>query len=267
MVIRRIREHVADHNWFAVAIDLGIVVLGVLIATQVSNWNEARLESRQGQSYRARLADELDFNTRQHRAQEAYYINVRNHGMAALGALRSGQIADPPQFLINAYQLTQIDPAPAKSYIYNEMVSAGHVSRIGNERVQEAASDYYVQVSANDRQNQVTTPYRDIVRAIVPFEIQEEIHLKCGDVLIYYRKRMIGQRLREPCTARFDPLLARKAAAAIQREPNIERELVRYIGATNERLSSFGFSLLMAGDLRAALDSDQDKPSAAPALP
>jgi hypothetical protein len=31
MVIRRIREHVATHNWFAVAVDLGIVVIGVFI--------------------------------------------------------------------------------------------------------------------------------------------------------------------------------------------------------------------------------------------
>ena len=44
MVIRRIRDHVASHNWFAVAIDLGIVVVGVFLGTQANNWNEARIE-------------------------------------------------------------------------------------------------------------------------------------------------------------------------------------------------------------------------------
>ncbi|WP_309602167.1 hypothetical protein [Sphingomonas sp.] len=267
MVIRRIRDHVADQNWFAVAIDLAIVVLGVLIATQVSNWNEARIEAEQGRSYRARLVDELDYNTRQHRAQQAYYIQVRGHGVAALSALRSGQVTDSARFVIDAYQLTQIDPAPAKSYIYNEMISAGLVSRIGNERVQEAASDYYVQVSANDRQNQMTFPYREIIRAIVPREIQGEIQQKCGDVLIYYRKRIVGQRLREPCTARFDPLLASQAAAAIRREPNIERDLVRYIGSTEERLDSFRFSLMMAADLHAALGLGERQREGTPAVP
>ena len=41
-MIRRIREHVAHHNWFAVAIDLAIVVIGVFLGTQASNWNQTR---------------------------------------------------------------------------------------------------------------------------------------------------------------------------------------------------------------------------------
>ena len=37
MVIRRIREHVAAQNWFAVGIDVVIVVVGVVVGTQVNN--------------------------------------------------------------------------------------------------------------------------------------------------------------------------------------------------------------------------------------
>ena len=39
MILRRITEHVKAQNWFAVAIDFVIVVMGVLIGIQVSNWN------------------------------------------------------------------------------------------------------------------------------------------------------------------------------------------------------------------------------------
>ena len=42
MVIRRIRDHVASHDWFAVAIDVVIVLLGVFLGTQMNNWNEGR---------------------------------------------------------------------------------------------------------------------------------------------------------------------------------------------------------------------------------
>jgi len=42
MLLRRMTQHVKDQNWFAVVIDFLIVVLGVLVATQVSNWNSAR---------------------------------------------------------------------------------------------------------------------------------------------------------------------------------------------------------------------------------
>lgn len=50
MLLRRITEHVKAQNWFAVAIDFVIVVVGVFIGIQVSNWNEAcsdRLSERE----------------------------------------------------------------------------------------------------------------------------------------------------------------------------------------------------------------------------
>lgn len=85
MVIRRIREHVAAQNWFAVAIDLAIVVVGVFLGTQANNWNAARIEAEQGRSYRARLIDELDFNARQYRVQIAYYRHVRGQRPRRVG--------------------------------------------------------------------------------------------------------------------------------------------------------------------------------------
>ena len=44
MVARRIREHVASYNWFAVLVDLIVVTIGVFIGIQASNWNSARIE-------------------------------------------------------------------------------------------------------------------------------------------------------------------------------------------------------------------------------
>ena len=46
MRLRRINEHVKTQNWFAVGLDFVIVVVGVFIGIQVSNWNEARGDQR-----------------------------------------------------------------------------------------------------------------------------------------------------------------------------------------------------------------------------
>lgn len=46
MILRSITKHVRDQNWFAVGIDFVIVVVGVFIGIQVSNWNEAQAERR-----------------------------------------------------------------------------------------------------------------------------------------------------------------------------------------------------------------------------
>ena len=42
MILRRITEHVRAQNWTAVGLDFLIVVVGVFIGLQVSNWNDAR---------------------------------------------------------------------------------------------------------------------------------------------------------------------------------------------------------------------------------
>ncbi len=253
MVIRRIREHATAHNWFAVGIDFAIVVVGVFLGIQVSNWNESRIEAEEGRSYRARLIAELDFNIRQHRQQSAYYRQVLGHGLAALESIRSRKIDDPSRFLIDTIQLTQVDTSPAKSYIYNEMVSSGLVSRLGDEAVQQAASDYYIQVSANDRALLEGHPYRDIARGIVPYSIQAEIQRNCGDRYIYDRKRIIGVRLADSCPVRLDSALAAESARQVRNEPSIERHLVRYLGSIHEKLGSLDDTLNLATQLRTSL--------------
>jgi hypothetical protein len=45
MILRRLTKHVKGQNWFAVGLDFVIVVVGILIAFQITNWaneNERR---------------------------------------------------------------------------------------------------------------------------------------------------------------------------------------------------------------------------------
>ncbi|CAN0603893.1 unnamed protein product, partial [Ectocarpus sp. 12 AP-2014] len=44
MILRSLTKHVKDQNWFAVGLDFAIVIVGVFIGIQVSNWNESQRE-------------------------------------------------------------------------------------------------------------------------------------------------------------------------------------------------------------------------------
>ena len=44
MLLRRIKAHIQKENWFAVSLDFSIVIVGVFIGMQVTNWNESRAE-------------------------------------------------------------------------------------------------------------------------------------------------------------------------------------------------------------------------------
>ncbi|NNC38884.1 MAG: hypothetical protein HKO02_15605 [Hyphomonadaceae bacterium] len=45
MLLRSLTKHVRDQNWLAVFLDFFIVVVGILIAFQITNWNEERAEN------------------------------------------------------------------------------------------------------------------------------------------------------------------------------------------------------------------------------
>jgi hypothetical protein len=60
MLLGRVIEHVKAQHWTAVAIDFVIVVAGILIAFQITEWNEARRERVRERDYLVRIAAELD---------------------------------------------------------------------------------------------------------------------------------------------------------------------------------------------------------------
>ena len=44
MILRSLTKHLKEQNWFAVFLDFFIVVMGILIAFQITNWNELQQE-------------------------------------------------------------------------------------------------------------------------------------------------------------------------------------------------------------------------------
>ena len=58
MILRRITQHVREQNWFAVGLDFAIVVIGVFIGIQVSNWNEQVAVNAEKDRYLQQLSAE-----------------------------------------------------------------------------------------------------------------------------------------------------------------------------------------------------------------
>ncbi len=57
MILRRVAAAIRRQDWFAVLIEIAIVVIGVFIGLQVNNWNEARIERSQERAYLTRIRD------------------------------------------------------------------------------------------------------------------------------------------------------------------------------------------------------------------
>ena len=55
----RVAEHIRTQNWTAISIDFLIVVLGVFVGMQVSNWNQEREKRQRGAEFTERLRTDL----------------------------------------------------------------------------------------------------------------------------------------------------------------------------------------------------------------
>jgi len=71
MILRRVIEHVKKQEWTAVFLDFVIVVLGVFVGLQVSNWNAAQADALEYQAALVRLRGEIDANIKMLDAADA----------------------------------------------------------------------------------------------------------------------------------------------------------------------------------------------------
>ena len=78
MILRRITKHVKDQNWFAVGLDFVIVVFGVFIGLQVSNWNDVRAAKSQAADLLSRMIVEANTADEELAAYKQVHLRIRD---------------------------------------------------------------------------------------------------------------------------------------------------------------------------------------------
>ena len=250
MVIRRIRDHVADHNWFAVAVDVGIVVAGVFLGNQVSNWNASRLDRDKGQAYRVRLVDELRTTEQGMRGIKLYYTDARVHALAALAVLRDPGSPAGETFLVDSSQATQVLPRASRHATYDEILQSGSLELVGTPDERARLANYFWRMDGLVSLDSASPAYRERLRSVMAYEVQQAIRAKCDEILSDLGNGLMLSRLPEKCAIGLDPALAAAAAARIRKEPGLVDDLTRMIVTLDSRILSFGKLETNARDVR-----------------
>lgn len=254
MVIRRIRDHVAHHNWFAVFIDLMIVVVGVFLGTQANNWNQARIERADAVEYRREIIDDLKSNEIDLASRKAYYSAAREHAVAALSALESPGTVRGAPFLIDSYQASQVWLRPLARTGYDEMVGAGLSRIIGGKGTRSRLTAYYTQIKQFEINVLGTTPFRERVRRALPYAVQSAIRTRCGDRISELPDGEQVATLPDRC----DAALSRSAVADAVRKvetADLAEDLTRHIADMDQKLAGYDRFVRQAHDLRIYLQS------------
>lgn len=148
MRLRHITQHVKEQNWFAVALDFVIVVFGILIAFQITNWSDAR-----GDKADARIALEQleqDFEQILDRTDRSIAAHARYLTAAGriIRGIRSGDFVEETLFL-DMGEATSFSPPPGLSATFTELVSAGRLDLIESQSMRRSLVAYDEYTSLN----------------------------------------------------------------------------------------------------------------------
>lgn len=162
MLLRRVIEHVKTQHWTAIWIDLLIVILGVFIGTQVSNWNSERADRSAERRHLEEIAEDL-------RADIAIFEKIEKSALqrissvdTILGETRgisrpsrlkfsSGDVYDIPigipvqpydrNILITHANLVRISEGNRTGY--DALIGAGGMQSIRNRKIGRQIQKYY----------------------------------------------------------------------------------------------------------------------------
>ncbi len=195
MGMSKVAARLRDYDWTAAVIELAIVVAGILIALQVSNWNQDRIDRARGDVYLRRIHADLRSDLANMASARRFWTQVQDYQAAAIAHHERGQLVDGSQWktLLAYYQASQIRPLELEDTSFNEMRDAGDLGLIGDERLRVGLARYY-RLGGAGIQAQILRHdpvYRVQVRGLVPTSIQAYIWTHCYKQLEGTDQRLI----------------------------------------------------------------------------
>jgi hypothetical protein len=196
MAIGKFASRLRAHDWTAAIIELVIVVAGILIALQVSNWNQDRQDRARADSDYRRLEEGLASDRDAMDAASAFWAQVAGYGRAAMANAEAGtRVGDSNWKTVLAwYQASQLMPFELDDTTFVEMRDRGDLALITDERLRKRLADYYHLTATGTIQANILRHdpvYRQQVRGITPWAVQQYIWAHCFRQLGGTRQQLI----------------------------------------------------------------------------
>jgi len=249
-------RHLRRQDWFAVGIELLIVILGVFLGLQVNEWAADRADQRRSEMYVERLVVDLQTDLQRRQELVAYYDAVFDSAERA-HAMLSDPRSDNRALIINAYRATEYNYSPPTSATWDEIVSSGDLSLLPTPAL-EGASAYFRDDTARTVSEPLRqSPYRQTVRSLLPHEVQRAIRESCSDVLDS-QNQVTG--FRQDCDLDVPVAEINAAARALRSDPQVLPSL-RYQFSTvaNARINLRADVIFIEGALAALRDHQPER--------
>lgn len=239
MILRRITENLRTQNWTAIGIEFLIVVIGVFLGTQVATWNQELNERRETERMLVQLVPELHANIQFFDSARAYYAVTRRFADQALAAWENDPRVDDKQFVIAAYQASQIYGLSINAENWALTFGGEQVRDMEDTRLRRNLELVLTQSYDAVDFDAVATPYREQIRRIIPVDIQEQIRRRCGDRSFAGREEQwLLTYLPAKCPLELEPAKAKATAAALRARADLVGELAWHLSSVTVYLDN-----------------------------
>lgn len=161
MIMRRLAQHLREQNWSSIVIEFVLLVLGVFLGLQASNWNDARNEQNLVRAHLAEIANDL----RTHNEMSADLESSAKMRISAVDYIyrEAFHTQLPTQLMLAkvAWKAPEVEPFPAEQLDqlmssinlvrvsvrsrngYESLMSSGRLTLISNRDLAQQIQQYY----------------------------------------------------------------------------------------------------------------------------
>ena len=179
MLLRRIIEHVEDQNWTAIALDFVIVVVGVFIGIQVSNWNEDVAFKKREQVLLRELRGEIAQNMVDVQSKGNAFLIGAASGRRVLDVIDRGGAPctdDCWSIVVDLMHASQWQQIMSSWSTYDELRREGLPS---DRRIIELVEKYKTYSHQVALVLSIQPSYRTLVRGLIPIGLQDAYWERC----------------------------------------------------------------------------------------
>lgn len=146
MILNRLAEALREQNWLSVAIEILVVVVGIVLALQVDNWNETRKERNLEQGYLLRLAADIQGDIAGFKELRQIFQEKFEFIEQIKAAELPVQIEDDPKAWARRLRYSLFVSLPTvRSATFDELAGSGRLAIIEDLQLRSELANYYAQ--------------------------------------------------------------------------------------------------------------------------
>ena len=148
---RKIRQNLLSENQFSKYLiyaigEIVLVVIGILIALQINNWNQGRIEHKETTVLLSNLKFDVEANINKLKEQQNGLRQRKEWADLILKSLDEKKVTDSMMFITAITRVGWIIDYSQTFPTYNEIVSSGKLSYIKSDNLKKALANYQTQV-------------------------------------------------------------------------------------------------------------------------